>query len=62
MTDSYPDQPASVPLFSAEHHADTTKAHPNPVAANQFPVFLAADGAAAPERAAESAWPVAPRR
>lgn len=48
MTDPYPDQPAPAPLFSAERHSDTTAAHPNPVAANQVPVFLAAERPAAP--------------
>ncbi|MFD6393697.1 hypothetical protein [Nocardia sp. NPDC060259] len=49
MTDPHPDQLAPVPLFSAERHADSTTANPNPVATNKFPVFLAADRAGAHE-------------
>lgn len=44
-----PDQPTPMPLFSTHRHSDPTAVHPNPVAANQFPVFLAADRSATPE-------------
>ncbi|WP_280343183.1 hypothetical protein [Nocardia neocaledoniensis] len=46
MTDPHPDEPTTAPLFSGHSHGDgdaTPTAHPNPVTANQFPVFLSAD-------------------
>ncbi len=46
LTDPHPDEPTTAPLFSGHSHGDgdaTPTAHPNPVTANQFPVFLSAD-------------------